>query len=48
MQQPFHNNSGLYRKYGADGSTAAAPFAAVITPPYDIRQILDRQLVIIV
>jgi hypothetical protein len=48
MQQPFHNNCGRYRKYGTDGCTAAAPIAPVITPPYDIRQILDRQLVIIV
>jgi len=48
MQQPFHNNSRLYRKYGTDGCTASAPFAPVITPAHDIRQILDRQLVIIV
>jgi hypothetical protein len=48
MQQPFHDYSGLYRKYGTDGCTSAAPLAPVITPPHDIRQILDRKLVIVV
>jgi len=48
MEHPFYDNSRFYRKYGTDRRAAPAPLAAVITPPDDIRKVLDRQLVIVV